>query len=163
LSPGQGDPFHQGLQRLPDGYQEEGVPCKKARLHRLPHKGAVSWQKCTGEEVQRHLLPRRIRTQHRKGGESTGQVYERKTAKYGGTRVRHTDPVHGPEEDKYHWARTGQQGDAPIGHRVQPEEVPEIRRETGKERGGTARFVGIGEKDLSIAFPGFYRAWKFGL
>ncbi len=151
MPPREGDPLHQGLQRLPDRYQEEGVPCSQARLQRLPHKGAVPWQERTGEEVQRHLLPRRIRTEHRTGERSTGQVHEGQAPEHRGARLRHPDPVHGPEEDKYDRARTGEQGDAPIGHRLQPEEVPEIRPKTDKKWGGETCFGGIGEKYPSIA------------
>ena len=59
---------------------------------------------------------------------------------YGGTFVRHPDSVHGPAKDEHDRSRTGQQGDAPISHRVQPEEVPEIRPKTGKKWGGATCF-----------------------
>ena len=81
------------------------------------------------------------RTQHPKGGKPTGPVYEGQTPEYGGARLLYLDPVHGPGEGKYHRPCTGQQYDAPIGHRLQPEEVPEIRTKTGKERGGRAASV----------------------
>ena len=115
------------------------------------------------ETVQRHLLQGGIRTQHTKGGESTGQVHEGQTPEYGGTRLRHTYPVHGPEEDQYDRPRTGQQGDAPIGHRVQPEEVPEIRTKTGKKRGGTTCFDGSGQKCAPKPVSSLHDASEFGL
>jgi len=81
-----------------------------------------------------------------KGGKSTGKVHEGQTAEYDGNCFRHPDPVHGPTEDKYHRDRAGQQVHAPSGHRLQPEEVPEIRRETGKKWGGATCFVHFAEK-----------------
>ncbi len=40
---------------------------------------------------------------------------------------------------------------------------PEIRTKTGKKRCWETCLGGIGKKNLSMALPGFYRAWKFGL
>ena len=80
------------------------------------------------------------RKQHPKGGKPTGPVYEGQTPEYGGTGIRHPDTVHGPGEGKYHRPCTSQQYDAPLGHRVQPEEVPEIRTRTVKKRGGPVCF-----------------------
>ena len=40
------------------------------------------------------------RMQYPKGAASTGQVHEGQAPEYGGTRLRHTYPVHGPEEDQ---------------------------------------------------------------
>ncbi|AEM69795.1 hypothetical protein Murru_0746 [Allomuricauda ruestringensis DSM 13258] len=50
---------------------------------------------------------------------------------------------------------SGEQGDAPIGHSLQPEEVPEIRTKKGEKRGEDTCFGGIGEKYLSIAIWAF--------
>ncbi len=143
MSAGQGDPLHQGFPRQPHQDKEEGVPRKKARLPWLSLTGTVPGQKRTGKEVQRYLLPGRVRKEHCPGRGPTGQVYEGQAAEYGGTRFRHPYPVYGAQEDKYHRIETGQQGDAPLGNRVQPEKIPEIRPKTFHpdsygERGGKA-------------------------
>ena len=80
---------------------------------------------------------------------------------YRGTRLRHTYPVPGPEKDQYDRARTGEQGDAPIGHSIQPEEIPEIRLKTGEKWGGGTCFGGIVEKNLSLLFGAYIRYRKF--
>ena len=72
------------------------------------------------------------------GERSTGQVYEGQAPEHGRARFRHPYPVHGAQEDKYHRAKTGQQGDAPLGHRLQSEKIPEIHRKTFQKWGGTA-------------------------
>lgn len=48
---------------------------------------------------------------------------------HGRARIRNVDPVHGTEEDKYHRTRTGEQGDAPIGDRLQSQDLPAGRQE----------------------------------
>lgn len=159
---GQGDTFQESFPGQPYQDQKESVPCIEQDMQGLPASGRLFGQG-ERETVLGHLLSRIIRAVHPKGRKPTGPVHEGQTPEYRGTRVRHTYAVHGPAKDKYDRTRTGQQGNAPLGHRLQPEEVPEIRGETVEERGGTASFGGIGEKDLSIAFPGFYRVWKFGL
>ena len=73
------------------------------------------------------------------------------------------DPIHGPEEDKHDRTGTGEQGDAPIGNRLQPEEVPEIPTRTIEKRGGGTCFGGIGVKNLSIAIWRLHKASKIGL
>ncbi len=47
-------------------------------------------------------------------------------------------PIYKSEEDNYHWTCTGEQGDAPIGDRLQPQKVPEIREQTPEKWGGKA-------------------------
>src|SRR5690606_20054361 len=71
-------------------------------------------------------------------------------------------PLYPPEENQCHRTRTGLQGDAPIRFRPQPEEVPEIRTESGEKRDGATCFGGIGEKYLSIAVRPFLKASEFG-
>ena len=146
MSAGQGDPLHQGFPRQPHQDKEEGVPRQKARLPWLSLTGAVPGQKRTGKEVQRYLLPGRVRKEHRPGRGPTGQVYEGQTAEHGRARFRDVDRVHGTTKDKYHRIETGQQGDAPLGNRVQPEKIPEIYRkafhpDSYRERGGETCFV----------------------
>ena len=72
-------------------------------------------------------------------------------------------PVHGAAKKKYHRARTGQQGDAPLRHCLQPEEVPEIQTKTIEKRGGGTCFGNIGEKNLSIAIWRLHKASKINL
>ena len=62
-------------------------------------------------------------------------MYEGQATEYGRARFWYPDPVHGTEEDKYHRARTGEQGDAPLGDRLQPQKVPEIREQTPEKWG----------------------------
>lgn len=64
---------------------------------------------------------------------------------------------------KYHRPCTGQQGDAPLGHRLQPEKVPEIRTKRFEKRSGTACFDGIGQKCAPKPFSNFHDASEFGL
>ena len=91
------------------------------------------------------------------------QVHEGQAAEYRGTRFRHPDPVHGATKEKYHRARTGQQGDAPLRHCLQPEEVPEIQTKTIEKRGGGTCFGDIGQKNLSIAIWRLHKVSKIGL
>ena len=75
-------------------------------------------------------------------------------------RLRHTYPVHAPEEDQYDRARTGEQGDAPIGNRLQPEEVPEIPTRTIEKRGGGTCFGGIGKGTFRLLFGAYIKHRK---
>ncbi len=60
-------------------------------------------------------------------------------------------------------AEYSKSSDAPIGNRLQPEEVPEIPTRAIEKRGGGTCFGGIGEKNLSIAIWRLHKASKIGL
>ena len=162
MPPREGDPFHQGVQRSSNGYQN-----KEYRARKHVCTGCPIRERCLGRSAQEKKFSvtyyRPIRTQHRKGRKSAGQVHEGQAAEYGGTRFRNPYPVDGPEEDKHDRARTGEQGDAPIGNRLQPEEVPEIPTRTIEKRGGGTCLGGIGEKNLSIAIWRLHKASKIRL
>jgi len=63
---------------------------------------------------------------------------------------------------KHHRPGTGQQGDAPLRYRVQPEEVPEIRSKTFEKRGGADCFDGIGKKYPRTFVRLLHKASKIG-
>ena len=75
-----------------------------------------------------------------------------------GARKRNT--CYGATEDKHHGPCTGQQGNAPLGHRLQLEEVPQIRPKIYKKWGGNACFDRICEKGRPTSVFGFTKASK---
>ncbi len=68
--------------------------------------------------------------------------------------------IYKSKEDKYHRARTGEQADAPLGDRLQPQKVLEIREQTPEKRGGKARPVIIRKKHGSLLEKPFSIASK---
>ncbi len=92
--------FQESIFGQPYQDQKEILPCIGQDLQRLCAQVGVSG-KSERKTVQRYLLSRRIRTQHRKGAESTGPLYEGQTAKYGRTCFRDPHTVHGAAKDKH--------------------------------------------------------------